>query len=237
MEHYGLIMQGQFVAETLPFLNEFTLDDIGRFVYISATDNYYFGTSNSWIEIGLTPTCIKYEHIDFGFEYNQINAKHIPFNDSFLIADNVQDALINLSYGKDSFKPNSIQSIHIVEKNIKPIHIDFGLTDEQISAKDIPIASLLTTDVISTQDSINKLEKNFVQIVRNKIKNWNYNYINKSYVGHMSTYPIVNKNIIVQCYDNDNVMIFPTKVTLDLYYNRVYIYQEKKIELNVIILG
>lgn len=239
MEHFGLKMRGTFIAEVIPFLKEFTVDDIGRFIYVTATDNYYFGTNFDWIQVGLTPKCIKVENIDFGFSYNQLNAIHIPFRDTFLKSKTVSDALKELSFGGAALKSNSIFSNHLTSKCVNLNHLDFGISGVQISAKDIPIISLLHADVVDIQSAVNKLETNHVQILRKKIlnTNWDYDFILNMYVGHVSTIPIITMYVIVQCYDNNNILITPKKILLDLYYNRIYIYYTESIELNVVILG
>lgn len=239
MLHYGLNMQGTFTIEVVPYLKDFTIEDTGRFIYVTTNDNYYFGTAIDWIQVGLTPKCIKVEHLDFGFLYNQINAKFIPFEDSFLKSKNVSDTLKALSSGGSSFKPNSILAIHLSEKCVNLNNMNFGILNTQISAKDIPFRSLLTTDVTDIQTSIQKLERQYIQIIRSKIlkTNWDYDFDSQTYVGHVSTSLILNKYIIVQCYDENNNMIFPKKVYLDTYYNRVYIYHTINIDVNVVILG
>jgi len=239
MEHFGLKMQGTFIVETVPYLKDFVSEDIGRFIYVEAEDNYYFGTTFDWIQVGLKSKCVKIDHIDFGHLHNQINAVHIPFKDTFLKSTNVSDALKELSSGKTALKSNSIFSNHLSEHCVNTIHLNCGISETQISAKDIPIISLLNANITDTQTAIQKLEEFYTQISRPKISisDWDYNFIEKLYVGYVTTNPIINAPMLIQCYNTDNEMIFPKKVILDTYFNRAYIYHTAAIELNVILMG
>jgi len=239
MEHFGLKMSGSFIVEVVPYLKDFVSEDIGRFIYVESEDNYYFGTTFDWIQVGLTSKCIKIDHIDFGYSHNQINATHIPFNDTFLKSKTVSDALKELSNGNAAFKSNSILSNHISENCIESYHLNFGISEKQINAQDIPIVSLLNTNLTDIQTAVQKLEEFYTQISRVKIlsSDWDYNFIEKTYIGYVTTNPIINKPIIIQCYNNSNEMIIPKKVLLDTYYNRAYIHHTEAIELNVILIG
>jgi len=239
MEHFGLKMSGTFIAEVIPYLKDFVSEDIGRFVYITAEDKYYFGTAFNWVQVGLTEQCIKYDHIDFGFLYNQVNATHIPFKDTFLKSKTVSNALKDLSAGGNSFQSNCIFPNHISDKCIESYHINFGVSNKQVNAKNIPIVSLLNDDITDVQTSIQKLEQFYIQIVRNKIlkSDWDYDYVSTSYIGHVTTNPIINKPILIQCYDKNNNMIFPKKIWLDTYYSRAYVSHTEAIDANIVMLG
>lgn len=239
MEHYGLQMKGVFIAESVPFLELFTTNDIGRFIYDESTDKYYFGTATDWVEVGLTKKCVKYSHIDFGFLSNQVNAKSIPFEDSFLKSKNISDALKEISSGGTAIKNKSINSNHLIDKCIKNNHIDFGYSTDQVNASHIPINSILTQSITNLETVIHELENNFIRCVRNKIEStvWEYDAVDKLYMAHVSIIPITSKTCVIQCFDKDSNMIFPNKVYIDSYYNRIYIYYTQPIELNIIIIG
>jgi len=52
MKTHGLNFVGPIKIEVISTLPEWTIDDLGRFVYVSGEDKFYNGKSTGWEESG-----------------------------------------------------------------------------------------------------------------------------------------------------------------------------------------
>jgi len=243
MDSYGLQMDGAFVIQRSYVRPEFTEQQIGRFVFVESDNTYWFGGVVNWISIGVPDNSIGEKSINWGFNYNQINAKQIPFNDSseILPAEFVHDALISLSTGI-GFKLKCLSSEILMDDVVKLYHVDWGFLESQINAESIPIKSKfrgLLTDASNVQESINRLETNSPIILRKTIDlaSWEYNSELELYRAKLITIPITNKQIAVQCFNSINELISPANIQVDSDNSCVYIWLLQKDVLAVTIIG
>jgi hypothetical protein len=52
MDNYGLTMKGQFVIEAVSTLPTWQESDIGRLIFVSATNKFYNGSDTDWVDFG-----------------------------------------------------------------------------------------------------------------------------------------------------------------------------------------
>lgn len=56
MKSYGLNLKGELVVEKVTTLPTWTVDDIGRIIYVTGTEDVYIGTSSSFKGLGDIPS-------------------------------------------------------------------------------------------------------------------------------------------------------------------------------------
>lgn len=88
MQSYGTTMNGSFVVEKVINLPQWSLSDIGRFLYDCTTNNYFLGAplitvgQDGWIPLGITTNIIKAQNIDWDVELSNrlggVSAKDVP---------------------------------------------------------------------------------------------------------------------------------------------------------------
>lgn len=176
MENYALTMKGRFVTEKVLNIPIWTLNDIGRFIYVISLDRYFIGAQTAvidddgWASVGLYNESIKNKHIDWdiNLEYlddNKISGRNIP-----IVYDetntNIQRAIdliyvniLHLVTG-DLLDSGSIISRHIgFEANNIKIDNSLGYFTPLVPPTDLTIQNVLDELYLRTAEDL-KLSKN-----------------------------------------------------------------------------
>ena len=243
MDAYGLTLEGKFVVEKMTNKPIFSEDQIGRFIFVESDETYWVGGLNTWLSFGLSNAAVKNNHINWGNDYGQINAKTIPYIDDvyrYINVENVHDALLELAKGT-GLSDGSVNDRVIADECIRNYHISWGIEGNNVGAKDIAIESVLrgNTGVTTIGEAINRIEEQCPIIFRKTVQPtaWEAVPAENLYRVMITTVPIDTPYVIVQCYDLTGKFLLPAKIVTDLSNSRIYIYMPQTYSLTVVIVG
>ncbi len=137
----------------------------------------------------------------------------------------------------------SIARRHLKLGQIKAEHISWSITDGHVNASQMPVNSLfvdsLTPEVITVEAAINQLELSSIKVSRVIIQStaWVFAPAETLYRATVVALPITSFPLIVQCYSELGMLITPDKIELDDGSNRLYIWHDAAITLNVVMVG
>lgn len=242
MKSYGLQMDGEFVIEAIDTKPPWTEAYIGRFIYTEDTDSYWLGGLTKWLQLGYGKDAVDEFSVNFGFGYRQINARSIPFDHANIPGDNIFEGMVSLATGRGLYDL-SIDERHFKNGQIKASHINWSISDGFVNASYIPVNSLFadstTPEVITVQDAITQLELSSIKIARVTVQStaWTFAPAENLYRTTVVALPITSFPLIVQCYKDTGEIITPTKIELDTGTNRVHVWYDTAIVLNVVMVG
>jgi len=242
MKSYGLQMDGEFVIEAIDTKPPWTEAYIGRFIYTEDTDSYWLGGLTKWLQLGYGKDSVDEFSVNFGFGYRQINSRSVPFDHPQISGDNIFEGMVSLAAGRGLYD-SCISSRHFKTGQIKSAHINWGVTDGFVNADIIPIESLFvdstTPEVITVQQAINQLELSSIKIARVTVQStaWTFAPAENLYRTTVVALPITSFPLSVQCYKDTGELVTPERVELDSGTNRVHIWHEVALVLNVVMVG
>lgn len=242
MKSYGLTMDGEFYIDNVDTKPPWTEAYIGRFIYAEDTDSYWLGGLKSWLQLAYGKNTVDEYSINFGHGYRQVNSQSIPFQHANINGDNVFEGMVSIASGVGLYDL-SIDTRHIKLNSIKAAHISWSIAEDNVNAGHIPINSLFvdstTPEVITVQDAINQIELSTIKISRAIVQStaWVFAPAENLYRATVVALPITSFPVIVQCFDESGNMIIPKKVEMDDGTNRVHIWYDSTVLLNVVMVG
>lgn len=143
MDNYGMNMLGSIVIERVTTRPDWSVNDVGRFIYDLNSENFFLGAPTSdagysgWIALGLTTDIIKSYNIDWDTNLTgadgKISAQNIPIEYASQ-SDNIQNAINDIV---DKLNELSLAN-GLAAGSIKSYHLDVT-SSNRVSATVIPI--------------------------------------------------------------------------------------------------
>jgi|GEM_PF-6534806 len=242
MKSYGLQMNGEFFIDVVESKPTWTESYIGRFIYAEDTDTYWLGGVTKWLALGYGQDVVDEFSLNTGFGYRQINSSSIPFDHAHITGDNVFEALVSIASGVGLYDL-SIDSRHFKNNQIKASHINWSISDGFVNASYMPVNSLFrdssSPEILSVEEAINQLELSTIKISRAIIQStaWVFAPAENLYRATIVALPITSFPLLVQCYTSDGIMITPDRIEMDDGTNRVHIWYNSTVTLNVVMVG
>lgn len=246
MKSYGISMEGGFIIQRLQSIPQFSIYDVGRFIYVEDNDSYYIGGLDAWYLLAISSNTIRIDNLDIGNNFNQLNAYTLPATNRlelFSDASNIEKVLENLATGID-IQEDSIRSHHIRKKHIYKDHLLLNFGENGINASILGCKNKILdrNNPINTnvQDMLDDIVDKFPIIIRKTLQLtvWQYSVVEQLYMAKVYYSPIP-KDVypIVQCYDLNGHMILPSKIIINTTTRDIEIWTPYKLIMSVVVVG